>query len=275
MKGKSLASTPRSRIRNASPQQNRSKPRRAPRKKPEYLAQRAYRDLRRRIIIGEFRPGDHLKEEELVRLLQVSRSVVRQALLQLTAEGLLLDEPKRGKTVAEFNEESIAKLLPIRICLEQLAVREAIANLTDEHARELKRIAARLKDAELTLAEQDELDVSLHWTIWKIAGNDELEKLLHRVVGPFHLMGHAVLVSAIYRRNWPAISLQQLLLERERDAGGHQLLVEAICRKDVPAALKAMEDHLTVNYATAPEEFGRKVAALMRKYWRHDGADSA
>jgi DNA-binding GntR family transcriptional regulator len=96
-------------------------------RKPKYLAEGAYDELRLGIMNARYRPGDRLKEEQLVRELRVSRSVVRQALMQLTAEGLLLDEPKRGKSVAQFTEEKLAKLLPIRISLEQLAVLGAIA----------------------------------------------------------------------------------------------------------------------------------------------------
>lgn len=236
-------------------------------RKSTYLAERAYHDLRQAIMAGQYGLGEHLKEEDLVKSLGVSRSVVRQALVQLTAERLLIDVPKRGKTVAVFSEEEIAKLLPIRICLEQLAVRGAIANLTEEDATELKALANNLRNSELSLAEQDAADIALHRKIWGTAGNEELENLLNRIVGPFHLMASAALLSPMYRRSWPALSLQQVLLERERDAGGHQPLVNAICSRNVEEAVQAMEDHLTVNFATSAEEFSRRVADLMRRYW--------
>jgi DNA-binding GntR family transcriptional regulator len=252
--------------RRARGQRTGTKPPRAQRK-PQYLAERAYHELRLGIMNARYRPGDRLKEEQLVRELRVSRSVVRQALVQLTAEGLLVDEPKRGKSVAHFTEEKLAKLLPIRISLEQVAVRGAIARMTPEDAAELKAMAARLRESLPDLEQLASMDIALHRKIWSIAGNDELEKLLNRVVGPFLLMAGAVLVSPMYKRNWPAMSWQHVILERERDAGGHQPLVDAICNRDVPAALRAIEDHLTVNYQSSPEDFGRKVAELMRKYW--------
>jgi DNA-binding GntR family transcriptional regulator len=222
---------------------------------------------------GKYGPREHLKEEELVKSLGVSRSVVRQALVQLTAERLLVDVPKKGKTVAVFSKEEIAKLIPIRICLEQLAVRSAIANLTEHHAAELKAIAAELRNSELSLAEQDAADIALHRKIWRMAANEELEALLNRIVGPFHLMACAALLSPIYRRSWPALSLQQVLLERQRDAGGHQPLVNAICNRNMEEAVQAMEDHFTVNDATSAEEFSRKVADLMRRYWHGNRCD--
>jgi DNA-binding GntR family transcriptional regulator len=235
--------------------------------KSEYLAERAYQSLLHRIMTGEFRPGAHLKETQLVSLLGVSRSVVRHALIRLTSEGLLLDAPKRGKTVAMFTEDYLAKLLPIRICLEQLAVREAIARLTNKEVEELQRIAIRLKDPMLTLEEQDALDIQFHRTIWVASGNEELQNLLNRVVGPFHLIGNAVWVSPFYRTSKSAISWQKVLLEREGDAGGHQTLAETIARRDTAAACLALEDHLTANYAASPQEFDRRVGELIQKYW--------
>ena len=246
---------------------NETKRRRRSTPKSGYLAERAYRDLRQRIIAGDFAPGDHLKENALVPLLHVSRSVVRQALIRLSTEGLLLDSPKRGKTLAVFSEEQMAKRVPIRVCLEQLALREAIPRLTEADCEELKSIAAKPTNPELPPAEHDALEVSFHQKIWMAADNDELVSLLTQVVGPFHMLGNAVLASPFYRRSAPVISLQHALLERERDVGGHQLLAEAICRRDVEASCRLMGEHLTVNFAISPDEFGQRVGKLVNRYW--------
>ena len=132
-----------------------------PRQK-DYLAERTYKRLREKIYTGGYRPGEHLKEEVLVEEFSASRSVIRQALTYLTAEGLLVDRPKIGKFVAEFTEELIAKLVPIRIVLEQLAVKEAIANLKEDDIRELRAIADKLQKLQESLADQDALDVEAH-----------------------------------------------------------------------------------------------------------------
>ena len=56
-------------------------------------------------------------------------------------------------------------------------------------------------------------DVALHRKIWKLTGNEELVKLLTHVVGPFHLISNAVLLSPYYRRNAIGMSLQQIFME--------------------------------------------------------------
>lgn len=240
-------------------------------RRKDYLAERTYRKLREQIYTGFYRPGEHLKEEVLVQNLGASRSVIRQALTQLASEGLLLDKPKIGKFVAEFNEETIAKLVPIRIALEQLAVREAIVNMTDSDAKELRSIAEQLRQPQATLADQDALDVALHRRIWKLTGNDELERLLVRVVGPFHIVSNGTLTSPYYRRNAAAISIQQVLLEREKHAAGHQPVVEAMCRRDADGAAKAMAAHIAANYMAPDEDFSKSVGAFLKKYL-HDTA---
>lgn len=236
-----------------------------PRQK-DYLAERTYKKLREKIWTGGYRPGEHLKEEVLVAEFGASRSVIRQALTYLTAEGLLIDRPKIGKFVAEFSEELIAKLIPIRIALEQLAVREAIPNLTESDLRELRAIAENLQKPQESLADQDALDVALHRKIWKATGNDELEKLLIRVVGPFHIVANGTLSSPYYRRNAAAISVQQVLLERERHAAGHQPIVDALCRRDADAAAKAMAAHIAANYEAPDEDFSKSVGGFLKKY---------
>lgn len=236
-----------------------------PRQK-DYLAERTYKRLREKIYTGGYRPGEHLKEEVLVEEFSASRSVIRQALTYLTAEGLLVDRPKIGKFVAEFTEELIAKLVPIRIVLEQLAVKEAIANLKEDDIRELRAIADKLQKLQESLADQDALDVALHRKIWSLTGNDELEKLLIRVVGPFHIVSNGTLASPYYRRNAVAISVQQVLLEREKHAAGHQPIVEAVCRRDAEGAARAMAAHIAANYEAPDEDFSKAVGGFLKKY---------
>lgn len=237
------------------------------RSKKTYLAERAYKDLRERIYTGVYRPGEHLKEEVLVKQLGASRSVVRQALYQLTADGLLVDVPKKGKFITEFDEEMLAQLVPIRIALEQLAIKEAISVLTSKDEQELREMATRLCQPDISLEEQDSIDVALHRKLWSLSGNAELVKLLNRVVGPFHVISNALLVSPYYRRNSIGMSVQQIFLEREKHAAGHQPLVEAICRRDVPAATKAIGDHISANYLAAPmEDFSKKVGQFLKRY---------
>jgi len=234
--------------------------------KPEYLSERAYQAVFAQIINGEFRPGDHLKEEDLVAKLGVSRTVIRHVLTRLTAEGLLTDTPKKGKCVTSVDENRIAKLIPIRIALEQLAVKEAIAHLNHERENELKQFAEKLKEPNLDLAAQGALEVSLHRRIWDFSQNEELARMLNQIIRHFHLVSKAGFLAPHYRRNHAGLAMLQLFCEREHSPAGHQLLVEAICRKDPGAASQAVADHVNALWSLSADDFEKKIGDLLQNY---------
>src|SRR3984893_1597927 len=114
-------------------------------------------ELRQSIIAGRLRPGARLIERELIAMMGVSRTVIREALRQLEAEGLVDVVPNRGAIVRELTIAEARDLYAIRALLEGLAARmfvekagaQAIAAL----GRELKATAAayRRRDPEETI----------------------------------------------------------------------------------------------------------------------------
>ncbi|HSS84013.1 MAG TPA: GntR family transcriptional regulator, partial [Reyranella sp.] len=88
-------------------------------------------------------PGERLVEDKLSAELGVSRVPVREALLALSAQGLVRIEPRRGATVAEITPRIVAELVEVRALLEGLNARlaaqrhdpEIVAQLTDTLAR--------------------------------------------------------------------------------------------------------------------------------------------
>ena len=74
--------------------------------------------LRQALIDGHFAPGVRLTERELCELLGVSRTLVREALRQLEAEGWVENVPYRGPTVAAISAEEARELYEIRAVLE-------------------------------------------------------------------------------------------------------------------------------------------------------------
>lgn len=118
------------------------------------LREQAVKVLRDRIVRGELRAGERLKERILVEDLQVSRTVVREALRQLESERLIRIEPQVGPLVAELSADQARQLYEVRAALEATAARLAAANRTDAELRELQ---ARLEEIETRLTPLDEL----------------------------------------------------------------------------------------------------------------------
>lgn len=102
-----------------------------------------------RLMISEqvFRPGERLIERDLCERLEVSRTIVREALRQLEAEGLVRTIPDRGPIVATLSPQETLSIYDIRALLEGLAARKFVANATVKQRRQLMQAYKRLEQA--------------------------------------------------------------------------------------------------------------------------------
>lgn len=88
--------------------------------------------LRNAIMSGEIGPGTQLRQDEIATRFGTSRIPVREALHQLSAEGLVELQPNKGAVVKSYSVEEIIEILEIRIGLETRALRLAIPNMAEE-----------------------------------------------------------------------------------------------------------------------------------------------
>jgi DNA-binding GntR family transcriptional regulator len=91
------------------------------------LTQGAYEDLRADLLSCRILPGSRLKIQELCTRLSVSLGAIREALSRLTSEGLVVAEPQRGFRAAPISPEDLSDLTRVRIEIEGLCLRRAIA----------------------------------------------------------------------------------------------------------------------------------------------------
>lgn len=108
--------------------------------------------LRSLIAEGHFRPGERLVERELCEWLGVSRPVLREALRQLEAEGLLTNLPNRGIIVSRLTVQDARDIFQVRAQLESMAARLFTDVASDEEVAGLGRRVAAIERA---LAESD------------------------------------------------------------------------------------------------------------------------
>lgn len=117
--------------------------------------------LRQRILAGEFRQGEQLRQDALAQHYGVSRIPVREALSRLEAEGLITLEPHRGAVVSGLAPEEIGELFEMRALLEAELIRLAVPRLTSAALAEAE---AALADYEAALAEGKVADWgALNW----------------------------------------------------------------------------------------------------------------
>jgi GntR family transcriptional regulator, trigonelline degradation regulator len=101
--------------------------------------------LRDAIVTGHFLPGEHLSDRALCETFGTSRSVVREAVRTLEAEGLVVVLPNRGPFVASLSVQEAAEIYEVREALEAMAGEGFALRATDEERAALRRIYEELR----------------------------------------------------------------------------------------------------------------------------------
>lgn len=113
--------------------------------KTPLIRETIFREIRKKILFGEFKPGDKLIEMDLAEQLGVSRTPVREALHKLELEKLVKIVPRKYCLVIGLTDESIKEIHTIRAVLEPLAASKAVANITDEELEHLEYLLDRYR----------------------------------------------------------------------------------------------------------------------------------
>src|SRR5947209_3655734 len=101
------------------------------------LREQVVAELREAVIDGRLRPGARLIERELIAMLGVSRTIVREALRQLESEGLVGNDTKKGMVVRALTLAEARDLYAIRARLEALSARLFVEHASREHVTAL------------------------------------------------------------------------------------------------------------------------------------------
>lgn len=136
--------------------------------------------LRTSIVSGDLAPGQRIVEADLAKQLDVSKSPVREAILQLKQDGLVIDAPKgRGVVVAPLKPSDVREIYSVREALEGLAVRVLAADPRPDHLATLRGLVDKMRQAlaEGDVRQQFELDVEFHTSLCAATGNRRLQDL--------------------------------------------------------------------------------------------------
>ncbi|NDJ13109.1 MAG: GntR family transcriptional regulator [Acidobacteriia bacterium] len=142
--------------------------------------------LRTLIISGELNPGDRIVESRVAKQLSVGQPTVREALVTLEHQGLVVRKTNQGCIVTILTREEISQILKVRGELEVLAVELAAEFASTADITELLEITRAMKAA------GDEKDVNgffshdfrFHERLWKASGNIFLPRLLSQLMLP-------------------------------------------------------------------------------------------
>jgi DNA-binding GntR family transcriptional regulator len=134
--------------------------------------------LLKRILDGDYAPGERIVETRVAQEFAVSQGPVREALRELESLRLVGTEPHRGARVRQVSREELLEIYPVRAALEEVAGRAAWPALHADAGVLRAELAALFASAEAhDLNAFTAHDVALHRAVFRAAGNRTLEEL--------------------------------------------------------------------------------------------------
>lgn len=134
--------------------------------------------LLKRILDGEYSPGDRLVEMHIAQEFEISQAPVREALRELEALGFVESEPYRGTRVRAVTKSELTEIYPVRAALEEVAARAAAVHLAGNVEALEAELEAMLAAAEKgDLYEEVQHDVEFHRLIVEASGNRVLQDM--------------------------------------------------------------------------------------------------
>jgi DNA-binding GntR family transcriptional regulator len=142
--------------------------------------------IRNMIVAGDLQPGDRIVESRIARQIGVGQPTVREALVALEHQGLVVRKANQGCVVTSLTRAEICQLVRIRAELETLAVELAVESASEAEIRKLLEITDLMKEAASQKDPQQffDLDFRFHDTLWKLSGNSFLPRLLEQTLAP-------------------------------------------------------------------------------------------
>ncbi|WP_417675190.1 GntR family transcriptional regulator [Pseudodonghicola sp.] len=194
------------------------------------LALQAYEAILKLIEDGDARPGDLVTERRLADRLSMSRTPVRDALLMLEGEGLLIRQGSRGLQVKQMRIEEYMDALQIRLLLEPPVARMAAGKVPQAEIDALRAELEALLAAGQGQADRAvvrDLDENLHGGLARAVGNPQLAHIIQTV-----------------RRQTQMFDLRAMPERLEDTCREHLKVLAAIEAGDGAAAEAAMAEHL-------------------------------
>ncbi len=193
---------------------------------------KVYSILSKAIFKGDLKPGQRLVESKLAKLMKVSRTPIREAIIELQQKGLVVPSPPKGVKVAPLpTKEELTEFYDINSVLRGFAARKAACNITPQETKHLQEIILQSEQSlkEDSLKNISKLNVKFHQVIEKNSNNKELLFLLDNV----------------YKRSRERFS--EILSRKKRQKESikeHKAILEALIKKDEELAEKLMKKHI-------------------------------
>lgn len=204
----------------------------------EDLAEKVYKNIKQMILKRELVPGQKLTQEEMARLLGVSRTPLLAAFSKLEKEWLVESKPRRGYYIRELSREDELNLFDIRLRLEPLGARKAAEQGSPQEKKKLMSSLENLPDFDCDDGRKlfNDLDYRFHGQVMAMSRNVMLEMMLS---------------------SYNIISLSnqdEIHIDCARSMEGHKSIARAISDGDGDAAEEAMRQHIEIGQQRIMEQ---------------------
>ena len=181
-------------------------------------------------------PGSPIREKDLSEQMEVSRTPIREALLQLEKEGLVEIYPQSGTRISKISMEEVRESHFIREAMESATVRFAAQKGDSELHKQLNTRLQKFNDA-LGTAEKDLLF--------------ELDELFHKTIAEFRFQNRLWKITNIAKSHMDRVRHLTLPLPKRiyEIADEHQRVADCIIQHQQEKAVRAIQDHLSVIFS--------------------------
>ena len=191
------------------------------------LAEQAYERLRMLILDRQISPGSPLQEARLAEDLRISRTPMREALVRLAGEGLLVRRDARSYAVRALGTKEYFDCMRAREVIECEAIALAVGKITDAEIEALEADIRALGEGEHSETEHWHFDDRFHLLIANASGNVVFPRLVEEL-----------------RVNARLFRLHSPLHRQRENHDEHGEIVRALRARDPERARTAMREHL-------------------------------
>jgi len=198
---------------------------------PGTLQNLAYERIKTLLIDGQLEFDKVYSANHFAEILGVSRTPIREALLQLTSEGFFVSLRGRGFKIKEFSEKEIQDFFEARKMIEAYVIEQLVDEVSEADLKPLDESLAQMINGckETRTHSFLEADKSFHMNLIRRYQNSLLESIMGNIRAFISILGQKALAS-------PG-RVQEVIQE-------HQHILEALHQKDKMKAVQAMKYHL-------------------------------
>lgn len=227
------------------------------------LTGHAYRSIRRMIMDGGLPPGRRMSHRSLAKELGIGRSPVRDAVLQLEAEGLLVQRAQRGVLLRDLSPKELSDIYDLRLVIEPFLAERAAMQRDVTQLAAMRRTVDEMAEAaarpdvlawfgdETNRRRIAQRDLCFHMLILEAAGNSIAYKAF----------SSAQVLALTFAWNIVHGSAESFAKGIVKTATEHEAIAAAIRDRDPSAARDAMRQHVAGAFFSVPERYAALVHA--------------